>query len=275
MQEQERTEECQDERHPQGCAMEESLPPELLSHILGMLPKGMVAIAALTCKRWFSCSPSPLRLLLDVETVCGEATLLRWALENGCPSRTFLYEAAAKQGQLQIMKWLKEEHGCPYKWARTSQVCSHAARSGNLEMLQWAMDNGFYWEASTFDEAAAEGHLSLLQWVRARGHLWSLWAYGRAAQNGHVDVLKYMLEELPGVLTHLPADSALKPQFWAAKAGNMEVLRFLRATTRCEWDRLTCSGAAKGATCRCCNGCESKAAHGMGRPAQRQQATDI
>ena len=58
---------------------------------------------------------------------------------------------AARSGNLELVQWLRGE-GCPWdKW-----VCSTAVVSGHAEVLRWARKNGCPWIAVDRDRAAAE-----------------------------------------------------------------------------------------------------------------------
>ena len=44
---------------------------------------------------------------------------------------------------------------------KSSFTCSNAAKSGNLEVLKWAHENGCAWNSSTCAKAAKEGHFEI------------------------------------------------------------------------------------------------------------------
>ena len=52
-------------------------------------------------------------------------------------------------------------------------TCSHAARAGHLEVVQWAYANGCPWDEEVCLQAARGGHLAVLQWSRANGCPWN------------------------------------------------------------------------------------------------------
>jgi len=90
----------------------------------------------------------------------GYVERLAWAKANGCPwdERTCAY--VARGGQLEVLRWAREEHHCPWN---ELQMCTDAATSGNLEMLRWARENNCPWDASTCSAAAKGGHLEVLR----------------------------------------------------------------------------------------------------------------
>ena len=101
-----------------------------------------------------------------VELGCLSA--LKHLQRGGRPSRRErLCEAAARSGQLQELKALRE-NGCPWN----EGTCSYAAEVGHFEVLQWARANGCPWDTQTCEFAAEHGHLEVLQWARTNGCPW-------------------------------------------------------------------------------------------------------
>ncbi len=77
---------------------------------------------------------------------------------------------AAKSGHLEILQWARSQ-GCPWdRW-----TCTYAAEGGHLEVLQWAHSQGCPWDVHTCAWAAQSGHLAVLQWARSQGCPWELW----------------------------------------------------------------------------------------------------
>ncbi|KAL6048340.1 Ankyrin repeat domain-containing protein [Balamuthia mandrillaris] len=165
------------------------LPDELLCRVLEMLPPGMLAVAARTCRRWYRCSPAGLRHKLSVRTACSSMALLLWSREHGCPWDGSLCKNAARNGHLVVLKRLREQD-CPWD----ERTCNAAAKMGHLEVLQWARENGCPWNSYLCAIAAKHGHLELLKWAHAHGCPWSPAAYINAARKGHLAVLQWAHE---------------------------------------------------------------------------------
>ena len=70
-------------------------------------------------------------------------------------------------------------------------LCGAAARSGQLEMLQWLRANDCPWDIETCTSAAVHGHFEVLQWLRANGCPWDASTYGMATRQGHLDILQW------------------------------------------------------------------------------------
>ena len=76
-------------------------------------------------------------------------------------------EAAARSGQLEALKWLREKDA---PWDEVTCVC--AAMGGHLEVLQWMRANGCLWDERTCEIAAQNDHLEVLQWAHENGSQW-------------------------------------------------------------------------------------------------------
>ena len=87
---------------------------------------------------------------------------------------------------------------------RKEWLCMFAARSGQLEVLQWARANGCPWDRWTCTAAAKGGHLEVLQWARANGCPWDedvlLGGDGRAPRGAAVGAREWVPVEREYVL---------------------------------------------------------------------------
>lgn len=52
-------------------------------------------------------------------------------------------------------------------------MCNAAAKNGYLEIIQWAMANGYEWSLRICCEAAYGGHLEILKWAQSNGYNWN------------------------------------------------------------------------------------------------------
>ena len=135
----------------------------------------------------------------------GQLEILKWLRENDFPWDEVTYKRATSGGHLAVLQWA-HANGCPWD----EETYSGAAYDGKLEILQWARANSAPWDGTTCVEAAYSGHLEVLQWARANSCPWDEQTCGHAALAGHFEVLQ-----------------------WARAHG-------------CPWDERTCEGAAKG-----------------------------
>jgi hypothetical protein len=114
----------------------------------------------------------------------------KWHWERGnCPWDKYTCSYAARGGQLEVLKWLREDD-CPWD----KYTCSAAADGGHLEILQWARENGCPWNEWTCAYAAEGGHLETLKWLRENGCPWDEWTCVYAAHRGNLEVLKWARE---------------------------------------------------------------------------------
>lgn len=139
--------------------------------------------------------------------------------------------AAAGNGQLEILKWLRKNH-CP--WNETT--CSEAARGGHLDILQWARANDCPWDEWTCTQAALSGHLHIIQWARQNGCQWNHDTCQKAAKGGHLHVLQWAREN------GCPWYSGTCCK--AAKYGHLHILKWARMNG-CDWNRMCCLGESE------------------------------
>jgi hypothetical protein len=99
-------------------------------------------------------------------------------------------------------------------------ACSHAARSGNREVLEWLHDTGCPWNAVTASASASGGHLEVLQWAREHHCPLNLWTPAWAAATGHLEVLQWLRQHGCPWTSHTCT--------YAAWAGQLQVLQWVR-----------------------------------------------
>ncbi|KAL6070251.1 Ankyrin repeat domain containing protein [Balamuthia mandrillaris] len=189
------------------------LPAEMLAAILSMLPCGMAAVAARTCKRWFSCFPQEgeedKRHFFTASTACASVNMLKWSLRNGYFVDQRSCAKVAAMGNLFTLQWLRCTQDCPWD----GQTCEQAAFHGHLHVLQWALEQGCPWSPCAFAMAARQGHLQVLRWV--------------LANQRELDCKRWC------------------PDTNAALGGQWEVLKWLHTEAGCAWSGArTCSAIA-------------------------------
>ena len=80
--------------------------------------------------------------------------------------REFLCQAAARSGQLEELKALRE-NDTPWDTPWDTDTCWRAAAGGHLEVLQWARANGCNWDEGTCEFVAkCGGNEDIVEWVR-------------------------------------------------------------------------------------------------------------
>jgi hypothetical protein len=71
--------------------------------------------------------------------------ILKWARENGC-EWDFHTGEAAQYGHLEVIKRARD-NGNGRVW--DNRICNNAAKGGQLEVLKWAKENDCLWDDYT------------------------------------------------------------------------------------------------------------------------------
>ena len=78
-------------------------------------------------------------------------------------------DEAIKLGDLSGMQLLHQRGDLDDE---SDSLCALAAALGQLEILKWLRENNFPWDEETCRRAASGGHLEVLQWACATGGQW-------------------------------------------------------------------------------------------------------
>jgi len=145
-------------------------------------------------------------------------------------------QAAARGGQLDLMKWLHLDLGYPWD----GHACTQAAANGHLHVLKWlyheaqpglahAHDNPSRhpFPAAMITSAARCGHMHVLVWLNDTIGQLGRWRFSEgvcdeAAQMGHLDILKYAHCNR---VTITPQAAA-----YAAQNGQVHILEWMRTS---------------------------------------------
>jgi hypothetical protein len=153
-------------------AQGDPLPPPLLGPVLGTLPAHLFQQEVLR-----RLGPRDLASLAGAGRGCAAAVvataLMQWAKH-------------AKRTTAEHL-----DHLLPLC---LREACSHAARGGNREVLEWLHNTGCPWDVTTAHAAAQGGHLEVLQWAREQGCSWDADTCASAARSGHLRVLQWARE---------------------------------------------------------------------------------
>ena len=162
------------------------------------------------------------------------------------PTQT--WEIAAKYGQLDMLKWAKNDG------RHMTGVCRGAAEGGHLEVLKWAREVGFHWKSANqhdtiCDLAAANGDLEMLQWAIEQGCPHSILSCAKnAAVNGRLEVLKWLQSRTTTKFDKCALEvlrlARKKRIEWGQRAAEryLEVLNWL-SSNGCEWSLMVCKEA--------------------------------
>lgn len=129
----------------------------------------------------------------------GHIHILKWLLENDstCEQNilhinSHIYEYAMASGNIELLDWLKNNN-CPID-QRNKYVSAIAAKKANIQLLQWANDNGFYWNEFTMAIATSCGNLEIVKWLRSKGCWWNETACALSVIANDLSVLKWLRE---------------------------------------------------------------------------------
>ena len=125
---------------------------------------------------------------------------LSWALEKCSEKRERFCAEMARNGNVELLKFLHEER-CPWDF----WTCSYAAKNGHLECLKYAHENRCPWGPlgnwnmntcsyeDTCYNAAKNGHLECLKYARENGCSWDEENCRDPPQNDVMEFLKSLM----------------------------------------------------------------------------------
>jgi hypothetical protein len=108
---------------------------------------------------------------------------------------TELYNAAAMEGNLFMLKWMFEhtsQYSDSFPWNK--DTCAYAAESGNVEVLEWLREKGCPLDITDCACYAAEnGHVNVLEYLRSKlGSSFEDAVCAAAIDGGDEAVIKYI-----------------------------------------------------------------------------------
>ena len=117
----------------------------------------------------------PLRLWPQYEVqfknMVPTVSLLEWCGRRKYKPSTATFEATARGGDWEAIKWLRLKK-CPWHQDHVGNACTGAAGGGHLDVLKWLRKEGCPWNEDTCTNAAQGGHLDVLKYARENGCPW-------------------------------------------------------------------------------------------------------
>lgn len=134
--------------------------------------------------RQYPCNILP----LDLAIFNGHFELFKWLLDNGCKWYNSYIVTAARTGKVDLVRWCwnrrivepnyrttttltTDENKRLSMAILTEEICRNAAISGNLEMLEWALDICHTLDVDIEMDAAIGGNVNCLSLLYDRGYM--------------------------------------------------------------------------------------------------------
>lgn len=196
-----------------------------LGHITSFIDENSLfafSQSCITAHECVVCLKKPLKT--TYKSVISSHSLIVWALSMGASIKYLSYVAAKEVACVGVLQELKKNGGC------LKNLTANSAMVGDLSVLQWAFENNYCVNKSTFEYAAVGGNVNMIKWLYTLGCPWDKEVCSRASQFGNMDALKWLHEN------GCPWDADTFS--FAALRGDIEMLEWLREN-ECPWSTAT------------------------------------
>ena len=122
----------------------------------------------------------------------GNLEMVKYCIANECPINEWACVLAAKNGHLEILKYLHEEAKAPWDFLPANL----AAQNGHLHILEYLVERKFdKYDEFACERAAEFGHLDCLKYLHETAKApWNSRAVRDAHWNNHSECLQYLLD---------------------------------------------------------------------------------
>ena len=122
----------------------------------------------------------------------GNLEMLKYCVANECPIDEEACAWAAGGGELEVLKYLREEVKAPLDF-RTAYL---AAQNGHLHILEYLVERKFdQYNDYACRNAAANGHLDCLKYLHETAKApWNYWCVQVAHESNNPECLQYLLD---------------------------------------------------------------------------------
>ena len=122
----------------------------------------------------------------------GNLEMVKYCVANKCPIGTWACGNAALEGQLECLKYLREEAKAPWN----SSTAYLAARNGHLHILEYLVERKYdKYDGDACQLAAMNGHLNCLKYLHETAKApWNEQAVLKAHKNEHPECVQYLLD---------------------------------------------------------------------------------
>ena len=133
-------------------------------------------------------------LTINIAAQKGNLEMVKYCVASECPCDEGACAEAAGNGDLEVLKYLREEAKAP--WGSWTANC--AARSGHLHVLEYLVERKYqYNQFNTYScQCVAEhGHLDCLKYLHETAKApWNSEAVRFAHKNNHLECVQYLLD---------------------------------------------------------------------------------
>lgn len=161
----------------------------------------------------------------DMAAKNGHINILKWLRENEYVISFDASDIAARSGQFAVLEWLHQNMSEFTHWR--SHTYAAAALGGHFDILKYLHKTCTFrcpWDESTCANAALIGRLDILIFAYDNGCPMNNHAYSLAASNGHLHVLKWAKARFKNI-NHLFTPWIC---YKAAKYKQLHILKWLR-----------------------------------------------
>ena len=144
---------------------------------------------------------------------------MNWLKANGATVKQSYFIDAAGIGNIKTLKWLVDNTWCPFDYY---SIFEAAAINGDLENMKWLKEKGFKWNARTFTGAALNGNLDNMKWLKENDCPFD--QYGKTFENAAVNGI---IENMIWLLENDVTVSEISFSF-AAQLGNLEIMKWMK-----------------------------------------------
>ncbi len=122
----------------------------------------------------------------------GNLEMVKYCVANECPISVLVCAYAASGGQLECLKYLREEAEAPWD----SDTAEWAADSGHLHILEYLVERKFdKYDEYACEHAAKFGHLDCLKYLHETAKApWDYLAVRYAHENNQTECVQYLLD---------------------------------------------------------------------------------
>ncbi len=148
----------------------------------------------------------------------GHRHILQYMIQQKAPHDEQVCSMTAARGDLDTLRWLLEEHNFPCG----VQTFASATSAGHLHIIQYLHQLGCIWPGDVLSNAARSGNVDLLQWMVTTNNDLHIDPNicQSAAVSGNVQMLEYCMSTFNAKLNSTVADAA-------ADRGHLHVLAWL------------------------------------------------